>query len=478
VVAQSRQRPRSVKRIASALRSLLVFLHVDGVIGASLDLYGIAAVLATPLSYDVIGPLAGWTPATTAAVQVTVLSLAPVAFAAGMLRGAFARTGEIHELGAWLGADAACRPPLDRALAQALGDDSVQVAYWVPGQDGYAGPDGRPLALPGPGSGRAAAEISLDGRRVGAIGYDARLTADPELVQAAGRVAAIAMDRQRLTAELLASQEALRESRARLVGFVDLIPSTSWFTNVRSAVSDRDWYRIRKAIYRRAGHRCEACGIRADKQRGQRLEAHERFVYQVLPEVTSGVQVLRRLICRCSACHQVTHFGHTSLAGEQARQAALAHLMFVTGMDTRQARAHVTGAFWVWDERSQRTWAVDLSVIENAGIAIGQAQTGRHGMGIMIAAVGGTLGVVGLVVLAFCLNHRATPAQRGRPAQGQSGRHLGDRCQCGNGNCSTCLVAAAVQAANHSPRPTGMPLAFRAHPGRPRKSQNDLPKAR
>ena len=36
VVAQSRQRPRSVKRIVSALRSLLGFLHVEGIIGAPL----------------------------------------------------------------------------------------------------------------------------------------------------------------------------------------------------------------------------------------------------------------------------------------------------------------------------------------------------------------------------------------------------------------------------------------------------------
>jgi integrase/recombinase XerD len=35
-VAQCRQRPRSVKRIVSALRSLLGFLHVEDIIGAPL----------------------------------------------------------------------------------------------------------------------------------------------------------------------------------------------------------------------------------------------------------------------------------------------------------------------------------------------------------------------------------------------------------------------------------------------------------
>jgi hypothetical protein len=36
VVMQSRQRPRSVKRMVTALRSLLGFLHVAGIIGRPL----------------------------------------------------------------------------------------------------------------------------------------------------------------------------------------------------------------------------------------------------------------------------------------------------------------------------------------------------------------------------------------------------------------------------------------------------------
>jgi hypothetical protein len=90
-------------------------------------------------------------PTVTVTVQLVVLGLVPVAFAAGMLRGGFARTGEIQELGTWLGVDAASRPPLDRALARALGDDSVQLAYWVPGQQAYTGADGRPLVMPAAG---------------------------------------------------------------------------------------------------------------------------------------------------------------------------------------------------------------------------------------------------------------------------------------------------------------------------------------
>jgi signal transduction histidine kinase len=60
-------------------------------------------------------------------------------------------------------------------------------------------------------------EIELDGRLIGAIIYDTTLIEDPELVRSAGRMAAIAIDRLRLTVDLLASQEMLRLSLTRLV---------------------------------------------------------------------------------------------------------------------------------------------------------------------------------------------------------------------------------------------------------------------
>jgi signal transduction histidine kinase len=81
----------------------------------------------------------------------------------------------------------------------------------------YLDEQGGPAELPEVGSERATVEIDVDGRRVGAIIYDATLIADPELVRTAGRVIAIEVDRTGLTAELLASQDALRQSRARIV---------------------------------------------------------------------------------------------------------------------------------------------------------------------------------------------------------------------------------------------------------------------
>jgi hypothetical protein len=146
--------------------------------------------------------------------------------------------------------------------------------------------------------------------------------------------------------------------------FVDLIPSTSWLVNVRSAVSERDWFRIRQMAYRRAGWRCEACGAWRNAQAGLLLEAHERFTY----DMVSGVQRLVRIIALCTACHGVTHFGRAQATGEA--EAAMSHLQWVTGMASVEAERHVAQAFALWERRSGREWTLDLSILADAGVSV------------------------------------------------------------------------------------------------------------
>ena len=108
-------------------------------------------------------------------------------------------------------------PRCDEALADTLGDPSLGLVFWVPDRGDYVDGDGRPAPPPVAGARRAVSEIALAGQRVGAITFDPDAVADPELVRTAGRVVALAVDRERLTAELLANQQALRESRQRIV---------------------------------------------------------------------------------------------------------------------------------------------------------------------------------------------------------------------------------------------------------------------
>jgi signal transduction histidine kinase len=134
---------------------------------------------------------------------------------------AAARTGAIEELGAWLGSDEADRPDLATALAATLGDPSFELVFWDTSVCGYVDAAGRAARLPEEVADRGALEVTVAGRRVGAIVYDATLIADEELLRAAGRVVALALDRERLTVELRASRERLRVSRARILEAAD-----------------------------------------------------------------------------------------------------------------------------------------------------------------------------------------------------------------------------------------------------------------
>ena len=154
-----------------------------------------------------------------ALVGLALIAVAPVVFLGGLLRSRLARGG-VGSLVVELG-DASPPQGLRDALALALGDPSLQLAYREPGGDGYLGPDGQPLVLPEGDPGRATAVIERRGRRVGALVYDSALRDDPALVDAVSAAAGLAMENESLHAEVLASLEEVRTSRARIVQAAD-----------------------------------------------------------------------------------------------------------------------------------------------------------------------------------------------------------------------------------------------------------------
>ena len=140
----------------------------------------------------------------------------PFAFLAGLLRSRISRAEAVGDLVAGLAASGEGRGLRD-ALAEALSDRSVELAYWVPETAGYVNADGARVELPAPGDERRWAEVTHDGRRVGAIVHDGRLDDADELVATVASAAGLRMENERLDAELRARLEELRASRARIV---------------------------------------------------------------------------------------------------------------------------------------------------------------------------------------------------------------------------------------------------------------------
>jgi len=144
----------------------------------------------------------------------------PLLFLIGLLRARLARAS-VAELVVELG-EAEPAGGLRGALSRALGDPGLQVAYWLSGEQRYVDLDGRPVELPGPGEPIAATVVERDGARVAALVHDHALAEDRELLEAVCAAAALALENERLHADLRARLEDLRASRARIVEAADL----------------------------------------------------------------------------------------------------------------------------------------------------------------------------------------------------------------------------------------------------------------
>jgi signal transduction histidine kinase len=149
-------------------------------------------------------------------VGFVAFAILPFAFLAGLVRTRYSQAGAVGALIERL------NTPDDRvslrvALSEALGDPTLQLVYWREAAGHYVTYAGHRVELPPHGSGRAVAEVERDGKRVGAILYDAALRDDPSLVRAAAAAAALQLENERLEAELRARVEELQTSRARLV---------------------------------------------------------------------------------------------------------------------------------------------------------------------------------------------------------------------------------------------------------------------
>lgn len=101
---------------------------------------------------------------------------------------------------------------------------------------------------------------------------------------------------------------------------VELVPQTCWFSNVRDHVSQATWNVLRK------------------------------------------VQKLTGLTALCPSCHQVKHIGLAEIRGQA--EAAKKHLAKVNCWTTQQTETYLAEVWQIWGERSQHSWKLDLSWLE------------------------------------------------------------------------------------------------------------------
>ena len=108
------------------------------------------------------------------------------------------------------------------ALANALGDPSLQVAYWAAAEDRFVDAAGRPWNSPKRAPGQAVTMLERNGVWEAAIIHDAILLEEPGLMASVASAMRLAVENDRLTAEVEAQLEEVRASRARIVEAGDL----------------------------------------------------------------------------------------------------------------------------------------------------------------------------------------------------------------------------------------------------------------
>jgi signal transduction histidine kinase len=118
-------------------------------------------------------------------------------------------------------AEAPAAGRLREGLANALRDPELEVLYWLPDADRFVAADGRAAARPVPGNGRAVTTIARAGQPVALVAHNAALLDGHELEREIGSAARLAIENERLQAEVLAQIDELRRSRARIVELGD-----------------------------------------------------------------------------------------------------------------------------------------------------------------------------------------------------------------------------------------------------------------
>lgn len=160
-----------------------------------------------------------------AALQHPIAGLAgvvfPVGFLVGMVRARLARGG-IADLAVELGRGVPLGGLRD-TLAGALRDPTLVLAFPAPSGEGYVDPAGQPISVPTePLDDRGVARLERAGETLAVLVYDPAIEReDPGRIDAVASVARLALENERLAAQVRAQLEEVRASRARIVEAAD-----------------------------------------------------------------------------------------------------------------------------------------------------------------------------------------------------------------------------------------------------------------
>lgn len=141
---------------------------------------------------------------------------------------------------------------------------------------------------------------------------------------------------------------------------IELVPSTAWYSNVRSNVTTQEWDKIRRKSYLKADNKCEICGdVGTNQGVKHNVECHEIWEYND----ECKIQKLIGLISLCPFCHKTKHTGLAQIKGEI--NIVIKQLMKVNEMTKKEAKDYIDLSFELFEERSNHDWELDITYLKN-----------------------------------------------------------------------------------------------------------------
>ena len=165
--------------------------------------------------------------------------------------------------------------------------------------------------------------------------------------------------------ELTHEEKELIERHKTCLLQIELVPKSSWCSNVRSVLKQSQWDKIRKSTYNKAGDKCEIC-----KSTGKRHpDCHEVWAY----DSSSMTQRLAFFQAICPACHEVKHLGRAIARGNG--NVAFNRFREFNSLDELLALRIRDAVFKEWRERSKVKWALDITLLKDYDINVKEIQS-------------------------------------------------------------------------------------------------------
>lgn len=136
---------------------------------------------------------------------------------------------------------------------------------------------------------------------------------------------------------------------------INLVPSSSWYNNLRKILTDKEWEKCKEYSKLMSGGVCCICGGIGLKHP---TECHEEWGY----DDKTHIQKLMGIVALCPSCHEVKHIGLAKINNHFER--AYNHFKEINQCDKIKTLTYINQAFKDWEQRSRYQWTLDLSYLE------------------------------------------------------------------------------------------------------------------